>query len=287
LRAWFAPFAGLTLMAAIGWSSIDVSPVVNPPIRHVRVEDSSVVSQLQTSASGYLWTYTEVYLHNGIKLRRQTEQEKRANGLNDGREHGITVIPGADKDFRGVFGDVERSVNAWSGDENHRQNDPRLCLPLFRLMTWLDPDFVEAWTTGAMVIGMDRSKSSTNRAIAFLREGFKHNPDCVDIPMMFGMFEITRNHDTERSIRFFKKAVENGRARLDSLSDNEKLALQNAYRWLALAYRNAGQIRNLHEATMEGLRYFPDDRVMPSTDRITVLAPKGYAPPKGLRLRTH
>lgn len=287
MKAWFAPFAGLSLMAAIGWSTTEISPIVNPHIRRERTTagDTSLAGQFQTSASGSLWTYTEVYLSNGVKLRRQTLEEKQAKGLNKGKDYGTTIIPDAQHDFRGVFGDVERSVNAWSIDENRRQNDPRACLPLFRLMTWLDPDFVEAWTTGAMVIGMDRTPASTAKAKAFLREGWKHNPNCVDIPMMFGMLEATRTHDMERALRFFEMATENGKKRFETLTENEKSALQNAFRWQTLAYRNLGDIKRLHETAVEGLRYFPDDMVMPSTDRWTVVPPKGYKPATGVRAR--
>lgn len=287
MKAWHAAFLGLSLMAAIGWSVDDVSPIANPPIRRVQTDqgDSSLAGQFQTSASGWLWSYTEVYLHNGIKLRRMTEQEKAKAGLNDGRNHGTTIIPHADKDFRSVFGDVERAVNAWSSSQNHKQNDPRQCLPLFRLMTWLDPYFVEGWTTGAMVIGMDYTPESTAKAQSFLREGLQHNPDCVDIPMMFGMLDVTRNRNYSAGERFFKKAIQNGKMRFEVLSENEKSALQNSYRWLALTYRNTGQMGKLREVAAEGLNLFPDDMVLPSTRRPSIVPPKGYKAPLGVQSR--
>lgn len=289
MKPWHAAFLGLSLMAAMGWSADDVSPIANPPIRRVQTDqgDSSLAGQFQTSASGWLWSYTEVYLHNGIKLRRMTEQEKAQAGLNDGRNHGTTIIPHANKDFRSVFGDVERAVNAWSSSQNHKQNDPRQCLPLFRLMTWLDPYFVEGWTTGAMVIGMDYTPESTAKAQAFLREGLQHNPDCVDIPMMFGMLDVTRNKNYDAGERFFKKAIQNGKARFETLSDNEKSALQNSYRWLALTYRNTGQTGKLKAVASEGLKMFPDDLVLPSTSRPSIVPPRGYKAPVGVRSRSH
>jgi hypothetical protein len=287
MKGWLAPFLALSLMAGIGWSTDEVSAVANPKMRRVQTDkgDSSLTGQFQTSASGWLWSYTEVYLHNGITLRRMTEAEKKEYKLNDGKNHGITVIPHADKDFRGVFGDIERNVNAWSADQNHKQNDPRQCLPLFRLMTWMDPCFVEGWTTGAMVIGMDHTQDATDKAMEFLREGLHHNPDCVDIPMMFGMMEITRNRKLDRAERFLIQAIKNGRSRFEVLSENEKSALQNSYRWLALVYRNTGKRGELQKVVTEGLQLFPDDMVLPSTNRPSIVPPKGFKQPVGVRAR--
>jgi hypothetical protein len=288
MRTWLAPFLGISLMAAIGWSSIEVSPITNPRIRRVQTAegDASLAGQFQTSASGFLWAYTEVYLHNGIKLRRMTEKEKVQQGLNDGRNHGTTIIPDATRDFRGVFGDVERSVSAWSEKQNQKQNDPRQCLPLFRIMTWLDPYFVEGWTTGAMVIGMGHNEESTRKALEFLREGLQHNPDCVDIPMMFAMLELTRNKNFKKSERFLIQAIKNGKARYEILSENEKSALQNSYRWLALVYRDTGKTENLMKTVKEGLQMFPDDLVLPSTSRPSIVPPKGYKAPVGVTSRS-
>jgi len=287
VKIWYAPFAAVSLMAAIGWSTDEVTPKVNPPIRRERSDagDSSLGSQIQTSASGWLWAYTEVYLANGIKMRRMTQKEAAENGFNDGRDHGTTVIPPPAKDFRGIFGDVDRSVNAWNAVQRFKQNDPRQCLPLFRLMTWLDPNFVEAWTNGAMVIAMDRTEKANQMAMEFLREGYKRNPDCVDIPTTFGMLEITRHRDFDKSIGFFQKAVENGQRRFDALSENEKQAFLSAYRWLTLAYRNTGRLKQMNQAIREGLTYFPDDQVMPGTGRPSIVPPASYQPPIGVTTR--
>ncbi len=287
MKSWFAVFLAMSLMAAIGWSTNDVSPIANPKIRRIQTNqgDSSLVGQFQTSASGWLWNYTEVYLHNGVKFRKLSEAEKREVEQGNIQKVQTTIIPTAEKDFRGVFGDVDRAVNAWTPDMQYKQNDPRQCMPLFRLMTWLDPQFVEGWTNGAMVIGMGYTKEATQKAKEFLREGYRANPDCVDIPTMFGMFEVTRDKDYVKAERFFRQAVNNGRARFEVLSETERNALQGAYRWLALVYRNTGQFRKLKKTVTEGMHLFPDDLVMPSTSRPSVLPPTRYKAPTGITVR--
>ncbi len=275
-------------MAAMGWSTGNVSPETNPPMRRIQTSqgDASLAGQFQTSVSGWLWEYTEVYLNNGIKYRKMTEQEKQSAEKDGEPGQEVTSIPSASKDFRSVFGDVERAVNAWTPGQKVRQNDPRQSLPLFRLMTWLDPQFVEGWTTGAMVIGMDYKAESTQKAMQFLREGLKHNPECVDIPMMFGMIEVTREKRYGTAERFLKKAISNGRPRFHSLGDNERAALQNSYRWLALVYRNTGQTEKLMQIVKEGTDKFPDDMVLPRTGRPSVVPPEDYKAPVGVRTRS-
>ncbi len=274
-------------MAGIGWSTSGVSSITNPKVRRERSDlgNSTVAGQFQTSASGFLWTYTEEYLHNGIKMRRLSDQEKKELGLDVSQTHGKVIIPSPDDDFRGIIGDVERAVSAWDPKFKQRQNDPRQTLPLFRLMTWIDPYFVEAWTTGAMVIGMDYRADSAEKALQFLREGMDQNPDCVDIPMMFGMMEVTRKKDFRKGERFFLSAIRNGKSRFETLTENEKSALQNSYRWLALVYRNLGESAKLEKAANEGLQMFPDDLVIPSTRRPSIVPPTGYKPPIGVTSR--
>jgi hypothetical protein len=233
-----------------------------------------------------LWTYTEVYLENGVKLRKMTAAEKAEYGLDDGNSHGIPVIPTRRKDFRGIMGDVERAVNAWDPRQASHRNDPKQCMPLFRLMTWLDPHFVEAWTSGAMIIGLGQSSEATAKAKEFLREGMKNNPDSVDIPTMYAMLCIRRDGDLASAEHYLKKGISAGKARFDRLPEEELAALQSAYRWIVLVYRNSGQIANMVEAAKEGLQLFPDDRVLPVTATPSIIPPASYKSPKGIKLRT-
>ena len=41
---------------------------------------------------------------------------------------------------------------AYQAMANHKHNDPTAAMPMFRLMTWLDPTFVPGWTTGANIL---------------------------------------------------------------------------------------------------------------------------------------
>ena len=65
----------------------------------------------------------------------------------------VTAIPSPDRDFRGWMGDLERETGTYRDMHNHTHNEPEQAIPLFRLMTWIDPNFcflkykVGDWTT--------------------------------------------------------------------------------------------------------------------------------------------
>jgi len=287
MRLWIAPFLAFSAIGALGWNADSVAALTNPPMRRVRVTetDNSLVGQFQTSAVGHLWTYTEVYLENGVKLRKMTLDEKREYGLDDGNDHGIPIIPTRKKDFRGILGDVEREVNAWDPRQAKRRNDPKQCMPLFRLMTWLDPHFVDAWTSGAMIIGLGQSEEATSKAKEFLNEGLRNNPDNVDIPTMYAMLCIRREGDYLTAEKFLKVAIENGNARFESLSESERDELQSAFRWQTLVYRDLGQTAKMVATAMDGIQKFPEDRVLPNALKPSVLPPENYRSPAEIRAR--
>jgi hypothetical protein len=287
MRAWLLPLASAGAIAAVGWNTGEVAAIANPPIRRVNAADSdnSLAGQFQTSAVGHLWTYTEVYLQNGLKLRKMTGDEIREYKLDPTQNHGIPIIPTRRKDFRGIMGDVERAVTAWDPRQASHRNDPKQTMPLFRLMTWMDPFFVEAWTSGAMIINLGQTKETTARAKEFLLEGLRNNPDSVDIPNMYAMLCIRSDRDYTAAEKYLKLAIENGRKRSDALPEAEELAFQSAYRWLALVFRNTGQTSKMMEVAEEGLMHFPDDLVLPTTIRPSVTPPSGYKAPTGVKVR--
>ena len=178
----------IAILAGAAVISCGIGDLVNPPIPPAGLEahethaSASLLGQFRTSASSMLWLRTDLYLHNGVEMRPLTDQEvsegkKGVGGAKDGHEAIVnddaivTVVPSAQQDFRGVFGDVERAVNAYRDMRGHEHRDPVQALPLFRLMTWLDPQFVTAWVTGATIIARDRSSEGTTRALSFLAEG--------------------------------------------------------------------------------------------------------------------
>jgi len=78
-------------------------------------------------------------------------------------------------------------------------------LPLIRLITDLDPHFVEAYLTGSWMLatGLDRPKE----AVRFLREGISNNPRSPELYEELGTLYARRLQDPEKAVRCLEKAL--------------------------------------------------------------------------------
>lgn len=278
MKSFVVPAIAASGVIFFGWNVGAVSPITNPAIRQTGLEahdESSAVSllgQFRTNISAWLWVRTDLYLHNGVQMRPLTETERKAGieiegSKQDGhealvKEISITTVASPERDFRGIVGDVDRAVNAWHPMKNHTHNDPVQALPLFRLMTWLDPQFIEGWTTGAMVLARDRSPAGTEKALNFLGQGLAENPESVDLLTEVAYIDIRRLDQPKNAIPLLERARKIGFEHQFELSDAEQDALRNTYRWLALCYRDTDQPEQLGKTVQQGLSLFPDDGVL-------------------------
>ncbi len=266
------------LVAFMGWQTSRISPITNPTTRisgldvHDESASGSLLGQFRTNLTAWLWLHADLYLHNGVSLRPITPAEAKSGvtvqgPANDGHENldsvaSVTVIPSKDRDFRGLFGDAEREIAAYKDMHGHNHNDPEQCLPLYRLMTWLDPQFIEGWTTGAMVFARDRSPGGTKRALSFLTEGLGENPESLDIMTEMAYIHLTRKKDYTTAIPWLEKSRALGFSHRQNLSEGDRTALENAYRWLCLCYRDKGEPAMVRQVATEGLTIFPDDNAL-------------------------
>jgi hypothetical protein len=179
-----------------------------------------------------------------------------------GDDEVVTSIPSADRDFRGWLGDLERATGTYKGMANHTHNEPEQALPLFRLMTWLDPTFVDGWTTGATVIARQRNSDGTRKSLQFLQQGLQANPDSISILNNIAFIHITRNRDLRTALRYLEQARSSAEPRDRLLGGEDREDLDNVYRWLALCYRDVGDLGQMNRTIAEGRNRFPDDPVL-------------------------
>jgi hypothetical protein len=267
------------MIACAGWKAQDVRPIVNPPLREESLEiqensaAASLVGQFRTTVSGWLWLRADLYLHNGVEMRPlSAEEQKRGITAEEAKEDGneklhaeneVTSVPPKERDFRGVFGDVERSVASVKDMHDHDHNDPSVAMPLYRLMTWIDPQFVQGWTMGGMILARNRTDSGTRQSIAFLDEGWKANPYSVDIPSQIGYTIASRHGDLNEAVRYLEAARSKGVERFKQLGEQEMEALRTTFHFLPLCYRDLGK-PDLERAVLnQGLSAFPDDPLLP------------------------
>jgi hypothetical protein len=286
-QAWIPAgiLSALAITSGAGVSSFkdEVHPKGKPPglDAHETHATASLLGHFRTSISSWLWVRTDLYLHNGVVMRPLTEDEITAGRVGVGGHHDhegedkelghddskiVTAIPTPETDFRGVFGDVERATQTWKDMRGHSHNDPHQALPLFRLMTWLDPYFTPGWTTGAGVLAMDKRPEAFQKAVDLLDEGLKFNPESIEILNQKGFTQIARQRKFLESVPTFKRAIATGREyRIEQIPEDDQEALLNSYRWLALAYRELGMIQAMFAIAQEGLERFPGDQPLTQT----------------------
>jgi tetratricopeptide (TPR) repeat protein len=272
------PWAALAAAFAAGIAIPSVRDEVNPPVRpagldaHDTAAGASLLGQFRTSAASWLFLRADLYLHNGVEMRPLTNQEMQRGrigvGVDEDHElHGdelnmVTTIPSREHDIRGVFGDIERATSAYKDMTAHKHNDPMTTLPLFRLMTYVDAQFVPGYTTGATIMAGERTEDAVKAALEFLEEGRKNNPQSIEILAQIGVIYTTRLNDIERGLKYYHRAAEIGTPVASRLSENERDGLELAYRWLALSYNHLEDQRNLRRSVEEGLQIFPEDPVL-------------------------
>ena len=241
-----------------------------------RLDKSAAVSlfgQFRSSVADFLYLKVDKYLHNGVDLRGLTSSEKSQN-FSDVRTSAkdikagmkqhtgeTTVVPSADRDWRGVIGNIEREVQPYQDMRDHTHKDPKEALPLFRLMTQANPQYINGYVIGAAMIARD--KAHIGDAIRFLQEGAANNPESIEIKAELGSFFVTPKYnrqDFKIAEAYLVPALVNATKRDPStLSDDEKDAWEDCYRWLVLAYRYDNKPREANAVAAEGLKHFPRD----------------------------
>lgn len=283
MRPAWMPWLGLIALCGaamgLGRNSGEARDAVLPPGRpaglgaHETHAATSLLGQFRSSVGSWLWLRTDLYLHNGVEMRPLTDSERHAGDraasaaqAEDRHLHDdsafTTVVPSARHDFRGVFGDVERATQTWKDMRGHSHNDPRAALPLYRLMTWVDPSFVPGWTVGANILARGKTEPGNRAALAFLDQGREANPDSIAIEQEIAYVWARKIGDWERALPHFEAARAIGRKRTKLADETESEALLDTYRWLCLIYRDSARLADQAATAREGLERFPGDPVL-------------------------
>lgn len=274
------------MLVALGIGVGSVMPALgketNPPTQVSNLEahethaGASLLGQFRTTAAAWLYLRADLYLHNGVEMRALTDAERRQG------EHGVggsedahiasdklhddsaivTVVPTREEDFRGFFGEIERATSAFKDMKGHDHNDPLTVMPLFRLTTWVDPSFITGWCLGAMVIARGKEPDAIDRAIAYLKEGERANPDSIEITTQIGTLYVARRQAIDEGLGWLEKAREIVRRKGMDLNQTQAEAACETYRWLGLVYQHQKRFEAQHAAAKEGLAIVPDDKVL-------------------------
>ncbi len=259
--------------------------------------------ELRRTVAQVLWVKTHAVLHAGAEEReaRPGEQVSRAGEIHfhgaqpgiqvgsggaaeghedhaphghDGHaEHGerpghedghVVVIPPRAEDFRGALGDLERAVKPYAGGDGQLYSKgPDQTVPFYRLMTWADPHFVPGYAVGASAIC--QAGKHADEALAFLREGERSNPDSFELQTELGHFLLVYRRDYPSAERHLARALE--LVPRSGLSPLQKDARTDAYRWLAILYREWGRPAQAVRVAREGLAVVGPDHTLQLTVR--------------------
>jgi tetratricopeptide (TPR) repeat protein len=265
--------AGLVLTG--GWLRAAVTPQMDAPqalsdIDQEHLETAapaSLFGEVRGSVADYLWMKADRIIHNGVEMRALTLSERRQrerwrSSQAPGQETAVarheagetTVVPNREADHRGILGDLEREIKPYMDMRHHRHRDPGETAALFRLMTWANPRFVQAWVVGANVLAENLNRPK--EAVKFLREGAEKNPDNLQIQVEIGRYLLYKYHDGPTAEQYFRRAIALGTVR-PSLPPEEAEAWENAHRWLMIQYHAAGRHREAQAIAHLAIRRFP------------------------------
>ncbi len=176
---------------------------------------TSLIGGFRTTTASWLFARAQEYLHGGVMLRAATTQEQETGAplathgdeleSNHGAETGVIPPPG--RDPRWVWGMLERETQPYMDVRSHRHHDLREALPLYRMMTWSDPYFVEAYSQGAYMVFSGAESQNLQRALDFLKEGLHYNPRSWQLHKDYAHYHLYNVRDWRIAREYYLKAI--------------------------------------------------------------------------------
>ncbi len=260
------PLSLLCVMYVCGWTaSRTLRQYVQEPDTfgtqkvYARKAVTSLLGEFRGSLAGFLYNRGHEYLHGGVLMRATTDSEAM-QGAGANSEGEVCAIPDAAHDYRGIWGDIERDTSPFT--HFHRDRARVQLLPLYRLMTWSDPHFIEGYSLGSYLVFSCATDRPLERAMDFLREGVDNNPNSYVLHGDLGEFELNNLHHIERSQQQFLlavRAIESmSPAQFKALDDAEREQARQAWELLVITYRRQHNRPCELAWARKGLKHFPD-----------------------------
>ena len=171
----------------------------------------SLLGQLQLSVGDLMWMKSMEYLHVGMVQRMPTRAEeargfRRRDAVNAaaglGHVEGVQLVLDQERDWRGLFGEIERHVKPY--DTAHKHDDPVELIPWYELAVRLNPRLERLYTLGAFYLADFAHEPGEAREM--LEAGLKANPNSFEIHGALGRLyvdfaerlgELAHHHDEE------------------------------------------------------------------------------------------
>lgn len=119
---------------------------------------------------------------------------------------------------------VDHIHHEYYGDLSREQE----LVPYYRIITWLDPKWVDAYYVGSYLLYMYKQPEES---IKFAEEGVKFNPDSARLNFNLGqLYVLTKQY--QKSLPYLNKALSLARDKRDKFA---------TYQLLYVAYKNTGR----------------------------------------------
>ena len=272
--------AGMLLVSAASASYI--SKVVEPFLAYPdglaggehgiarRFTGLSLFGQMRIALGKYFWLRTEDYLHFGIMHNSYTHQKVQEEMI-DGYKASMKLSPDSERakvarpkerDWRGLFKNFSfvQPIKGYHGS-------PSELLPWYRAQTIINPTDTDAYVNAAFFLADFEDKGE--EAFSFLQEGAENNPDSVEIQAAIGRLYIEKWKRYNMAIPHLEKAV----ALAGNVKDRDKgerRDVGNAYVFLALSYKNIGDLDSALRTAKKGVAELPDYALIRSMHRIVM-----------------
>ena len=230
---------------------------------------TSLFGEFRTTLADYLLLKADRTHHRGVMIRAKTDRERAQDGAeriassaaHDGREHNneTTVVPTRQHDWRGWIGKAQREVEPMMDLRNHKHGSIRQTTALYWLTAKSNPYMERAFVEGSFV--MRAGAKDAAMAVAFLREGERHNPNAAGIQTELGHCLFLYQGEHAEAERHLSRAIQLVNA-VPNPDDEAAEARMNAYRWLALLYEKEGRTREAERLARSGLRVLGEDTVL-------------------------
>lgn len=137
-------------------------------------------------------------------LSRQSATQQREGGLEGPSAVYVAML--------GQFRTVAANLLWIKADDYHHEfletnphwSQNEEILPLMRMITWLDPNFVQAYTAGSWMLGIYMEKP--DQGMEFLEEGIRNNPNSSEIYETKALMVWRTQGDIRAALKELKKA---------------------------------------------------------------------------------
>jgi tetratricopeptide (TPR) repeat protein len=195
--------------------------------------------------AGQFFTMADVYFHSGYYpsvFDKNSGEEKEIISQSHGKketeeEEKNEDFMGQPKDWVDAFG-RNFKITKHTHLENHNERE---ILPWLRLAADLDPNKVDTYTVGAYFLWEHLEQPA--EAEAFLREGFRNNPDSTEIIFELGRIYRDAFHDRDRARNLWELGIKKHLAlKTQAEVDDDRIVFEEIVVNLAHLEEDAGNL---------------------------------------------